>query len=214
MRSFWFAPVCIVVMALFGAVVYRWLPEQAPPHWLVINTEEVRDRIWAVAFSPTGTAFLWLFWVLSPYIDPRRAAYKTFSGSYHFFINAIILLYTVLHIAGLIALLGWPVSVFQILVIGWGLFYMASGNEMGRVRAAYFIGVRTPWTLSDPAIWQRTHRVGARLMFVTGLLIVLVGLFCPINTALPIMLAMIVSTTLFLFWYSYHLSRQHIKVKS
>ena len=213
MRSFWFAPACIVAMAIFGAAIYHRLPEQVPPVWLVINTEEVRDRIWAVALSPAFTACLWLFWVLSPYIDPRRASYKTFIGSYRFIINAIILLYTALHIAGLVVLLGWPISVFQLLVIGWGLFYMAVGNEMGRVRAAYFIGVRTPWTLSDPAIWQRTHRVGARLMFVTGLFVALVGLFCPVNVALPIMLAMIVSTTLFLYWYSYHLSRQNIKVK-
>lgn len=31
------------------------------------------------------------------------------------------------------------------------------------------MGIRTPWTLADPAVWERTHRLGGYLCAAAGL---------------------------------------------
>lgn len=31
------------------------------------------------------------------------------------------------------------------------------------------VGIRTPWTLADPAVWERTHRAGGYLCIAAGL---------------------------------------------
>ncbi|NOK57569.1 MAG: hypothetical protein GFH27_549303n165 [Chloroflexi bacterium AL-W] len=214
MRSRWFAPVCILVMVIFSVAIYHRLPKQLPAHWSASGAVIMGDRLSGVVSLPVVTTLVWLLLSVLPRFDPRRNSYDSFIGTYRLMTNATILFLAGLYIATLGAALGWSISVPQIALVGSGLLLVVVGNEMGRVHMSSFVGVRTRWTMSDPEVWRRTNRVGARLMFVTGLLIVLVGLFSPVDIALPIMLAMIVSTTLFLLWYSYHLSRQHIKVKS
>jgi len=51
------------------------------------------------------------------------------------------------------------------------------GNQMGKIRPNWFVGVRTPWTLSSKLSWNRTHRLA-------GWLIVLAGFACWIAAAI------------------------------
>ena len=43
------------------------------------------------------------------------------------------------------------------------------GNVLGKVRRNPYMGVRTPWTLADDAVWVATHRLAAHLIFAVGL---------------------------------------------
>ncbi|MEJ2036936.1 MAG: SdpI family protein [Maritimibacter sp.] len=49
------------------------------------------------------------------------------------------------------------------------------GNAMPKSRPGFFVGIRTPWTLSDTDNWVATHRLAGRLMMLTGLAIFLAG---------------------------------------
>ncbi|HDM23196.1 MAG TPA: SdpI family protein, partial [Methanomicrobia archaeon] len=40
----------------------------------------------------------------------------------------------------------------------------------------WFIGIRTPWTLSSEDVWNRTHKIGGKLFKVLGL-VVIFGIF-------------------------------------
>ena len=50
---------------------------------------------------------------------------------------------------------------------------------MGNVRHNYFIGVRTPWTLSNETVWTNTHRFTAKLWVSGSLVIMIVLPFLP-----------------------------------
>ena len=50
-----------------------------------------------------------------------------------------------------------------------GLLFLFLGNLMGKVKPNFFMGIRNPWTLSDPDVWNRTHRLGGGLFFLAGL---------------------------------------------
>lgn len=54
------------------------------------------------------------------------------------------------------------------------------GNQLGKSRSMYLIGVRTPWTLASEEVWIRTHRLAGRLMVGGGLAFV-VAAFLPLS---------------------------------
>ena len=161
MRSKWMAPIGIVAMLIFGAVVYSRLPDQVPTHWNIYGqVDTMMDRLQAVLLLPALTAGLWLLMLGLPRIDPLRASYAAFAGTYQLFVNALVLFMLALYVVSLGAALGWNINVPQMIGIGVGLLFMLLGNEMGRLKPNWFAGIRTPWTLSDPEIWRRTHRFG------------------------------------------------------
>jgi len=57
-----------------------------------------------------------------------------------------------------------------------GALFVVLGNLLPRFRSNFFIGIRTPWTLSSESVWARTHRVGGYLMVLIGLLLFVAGL--------------------------------------
>lgn len=51
----------------------------------------------------------------------------------------------------------------------YGVLMIALGNVMPRLPRNGLVGIRTPWTLADPAVWERTHRLGGYLITAAGL---------------------------------------------
>jgi uncharacterized membrane protein len=78
--------------------------------------------------------------------------------------------------------LGWAVPFNQVLGVGIGLLFLVLGNYITRVRQNWFMGIRTPWTLSSERSWRETHRIGGRLFMAGGLFLVVAAL---VNRHLP-----------------------------
>jgi uncharacterized membrane protein len=53
------------------------------------------------------------------------------------------------------------------------------GNLLPKVPKNFFIGIKTPWTLSNEKVWDRTHRLGGILFVLGGLLLMLKGFILP-----------------------------------
>ncbi len=58
-----------------------------------------------------------------------------------------------------------------------GAFMATLGAVMGKMRPNWFMGVRTPWTLSSDLSWDKTHRLTGWLFMLTGLATVVAALF-------------------------------------
>ena len=80
------------------------------------------------------------------------------------------------------------------------LLYFA-GVLMGKAQSNWFIGIRTPWTLSDNRVWEQTHRIGGIAFKVCGA-ISLVGLIFP-RLAIWFLLIPLLGTAFGLILYSY-----------
>jgi uncharacterized membrane protein len=50
------------------------------------------------------------------------------------------------------------------------------GTQVGQLAPNWFMGVRTPWTLSSPSTWRRTNRVGGFVLMAGGVLFAIAGL--------------------------------------
>ncbi len=71
--------------------------------------------------------------------------------------------------------LGWPIAVGRVVPIAIGGLFLLLGRLLPRFRSNFFFGIRTPWTLSSDAVWQRTHRAGGVVMVLIGASLVLAG---------------------------------------
>ena len=75
----------------------------------------------------------------------------------------------IIQLAVVAAALGWSVDSTRLIVGGTGAMLVLIGNQLGKSRSMYLIGVRTPWTLASEDVWIRTHRLAGKLMVAAGL---------------------------------------------
>ena len=49
------------------------------------------------------------------------------------------------------------------------LLVALSGNLLGKARRNFYIGARTPWSLADERVWNKTHRLAAKTLVMGGM---------------------------------------------
>ncbi len=182
--------ICVLALVplIATALLYGSLPERIPTHWNLDGsvTYSGKSAIWMTAgMSPVLAALL----LVLPKIDPRKKNYEKFRGYYNAFI--VVLLLFLMIVDGIILSESlWPgrISVGRAVTIGVGILFVFLGNIMPKIKNNFFMGLRTPWTLSDPDVWNRTHRLGGRLFFWFGLAIALSGLLLPETVTFAIMM--------------------------
>lgn len=103
--------------------------------------------------------------------------------------------------------LGWRVGP-DLLLAGVGLLLVMVGNALPKSRPGFFVGIRTPWTLTDTDNWIATHRLGGKLMMAAGAAMV-VAAFVPLAAQwrLWAMLAPVIAASLVPVVYSWWLWR-------
>jgi uncharacterized membrane protein len=72
-----------------------------------------------------------------------------------------------------------PPDIRRLMALLIGTLFMAIGSQVHKVRSNFMFGIRTPWTLSDERVWERTHRLGRWICVTGGLVLVLAGVVVP-----------------------------------
>jgi uncharacterized membrane protein len=204
----WLPPALIAGAYAFSVAVYSRLPERVPTHWNAAG--EVNGwsgRALGAFLLPTLSLGFWLLFLALPRLDPRRANYARFGGTYSLVVTAIILFEVTLHVLLLGAALGWPIAVDTVITVGVGLLLLLLGNVMPRLRPNWFIGIRTPWTLSNDRAWEKTHRVGGYILSAAGLVVVVAAML-PAPWKIWVIVATAASASLGTVVYSYFAWKQ------
>jgi len=190
MRSRWFG-LFIAALAVAASIwAYPRLPPTMATHWNLHGTPDgFSSRVWALAIVPIMLVFMTIIFNVLPKVDPRGENYAKFLRSYWLIANAVIVFLLVAHALVIASGLGYSVKIDRLMPLGVGLLFVFLGNYLTRVEPNWFVGIRTPWTLSSDTVWRRTHRTGGLLMVIGGLVLA-VGAFMP----RPVFLALFVAT--------------------
>lgn len=162
----------IFVLVMFGvaAWIYPHLPALTPTHWDAHgNVNGWMPRFWAAAIWPLTTFGLAVMFAVLPAISPRKFEIAPFARVYGIIALATLAFLLVVGTIALLAGAGHHVSVRLVAPIAVGALLMVIGNFMGKFRKNFFIGIRTPWTLTSDAVWERTHRLAGWLFVLAGL---------------------------------------------
>jgi uncharacterized membrane protein len=184
------------VVALGTALVSAWAYPRLPPrvatHWSLSGQPNgYSSKLLAVVMVPVLILAVRALASLLPRIDPKGENYQKFAGTYWLILNGVMLFMGLAHVAVLAYGLGAPVRMDRVVSAGVGVLLMVVGNYLTRVQPNWFVGIRTPWTLSSESVWRRTHRVGGRLMAGGGALMV-VAAFLPAGAHLAVFFATLV----------------------
>lgn len=88
------------------------------------------------------------------------------------------------------------------------LFYYV-GILVEKSKPNWFIGIRTPWTLSNEVVWEKTHKLGAKL-FKGIAIFSLLGLIFQ-KYAIWIFLVPMITASIFIVAYSYFEYKKQVK---
>jgi uncharacterized membrane protein len=182
MRKRWLGLLLTAAAAAVSIWAYPRLPDTVPTHWnLRGEPDGYGSRLVAALVLPAVLLGLTGLFQILPRIDPRGANYARFHDTYWRLINGVLGFLLVLHVTLLAIALGAPVDITRVITVGGGLLFVLVGNYLGRVESNWFLGIRTPWTLSSEAVWRKTHRTAAWLFVTGGIVVAVVGLVRPVG---------------------------------
>jgi uncharacterized membrane protein len=204
----WIMPGCIIVMLLIGIILYPSLPDELPRQWgFSGEVNSTWPKLYAVLMAPVTATVIWVLTYVLPQIDPRREQYEKFGKSYLRIRQGIVVFMLGMHVLTLTQYDN-PQLIVKLILFAVALFIAYLGNEMGRFRPTWFVGIRTPWTMSDERVWRQTHRIGARYYVAAGILNMLTALIFPIPIAGAIFIVSLLSVSFGTMAYSYILWRK------
>jgi len=194
MRNRWFGLIVAGVALVVSLWAYPELPPRVATHWGLHGEPNGYSARGVAAFGiPLLILVVHGVFRLAPRIDPRRANYAKFIDTYWLIGNAILLF-----LGGVYALiiangLGHRVNTAMVVPLGVGVLFMFFGNYLARVEPNWFVGIRTPWTLSSDTVWRKTHRTGGWVFFTCGLVVAGAAALLPPLAAVGTILATLVA---------------------
>ena len=194
----------LIILATFvlGVALYPHLPAHLATHWnMQGNVNHFTPKFWSVfglPFIMIGIAALFL---LIPLIDPLKKNIAVFRPYFDLFVVLLMLFLFYAYLLVIIWNMGNHFNMNEALVPALGALFYYIGVLMAHAQPNWFVGIRTPWTLSNTTVWRDTHRLGGRLYKIAGLIAVL-GFFVP-QYALWVAVIPLLIVSLFLIIYSY-----------
>ncbi len=146
LRTDWPHWLLLTVSFALAAASWSSAPERIPVHWgLDGRVDRYGGKLEGLLLLPLLSLVLYLVMLWLPRLDPGRANYEAFSSAYATVRLAVLAVLT-------------------------GAMLVVLGSVLGKLRPNWFVGIRTPWTLSSKQAWTRTHRAGGWLFIVVGVL--------------------------------------------
>jgi uncharacterized membrane protein len=175
----------MLVIAMIGIAVWvaGMVPDGArlPIHWDSAGNPNGFAGKWTALLMPAAiTGAISLLFYLLPAIEPREEHLKRSQGLVTAAWAGILLVSCLVELTVVSAALGWAAPVNGLKMVGVGLLFVLIGNQLGKSRSMFLVGIRTPWTLSSEEVWIKTHRLGGKLMMAAGVIMVIAA-FLPIQ---------------------------------
>ena len=206
-----FTSLVIVISIIVGILVYAQMPDQMASHWNAAGeVDGYMGKFWGVFMMPLLSLALLGVYLVIPLLDPLKENIAEFRGTYNLFILLMTLFLA--YIWKLTIFWNMNIRVFNMstaLLPALGLLFIFVGYMVRTAKRNWFIGIRTPWTLSSDFVWNETHRVGGTLFIVSGVLAML-GVFFGAQ-AVWFTLIPVIGSTVFLYIYSYILYQSETK---
>ena len=202
----------IVGATLAGFLLWNRLPDQMASHWNVNDqVNGYMSKSWGVFMLPLITIGMFLLFLVIPLIDPLKANIAQFREIFNLFIVLIVAFMVYIYGLTLAWNLGYTgFKMSTAMLPAMGLLIIFIGFMLRQAKRNFFIGIRTPWTLSSEKVWDETHRVGAILFIASGVL-ALIGSFLGGMAAFWLIFGPLIGSTIFLVVYSFVLYRQETK---
>ncbi|MEE2877635.1 MAG: SdpI family protein [Pseudomonadota bacterium] len=204
------------ITVMLGAAWWAWsaLPETGdiPVHWNVNGVADdfasKKEAVLYLLILPASALFTTLLLAIAPAIDPFKENLRR-SGKAFVAIWASVMVLLAALSAGIAVMMvrganGGETNEFvRFILAGCGMLFIVIGNYLPKTRKSFFLGIRTPWTLTSDYTWEKTHRLVGPLYMLAGIAGIVMAFTL---TGLPLVIgfvACVMSVTLFGIGYSW-----------
>ncbi|MDD2228245.1 MAG: SdpI family protein [Candidatus Cloacimonetes bacterium] len=178
----WSLAIIVVQLIVMGYFAFT-LPADAkvPTHWNINNEIDGYSGKAATLILWSGLSIgMFLLFFLMPWYSPWYKKYeKRFERILPALTVVMVLFFALISIYSLYLAKSQTVPGVQFILILIGLLFIFLGNLMPKTPRNFFVGIKTPWTLANDDVWQRTHRLGGKLFAVSGVIMIIKGFVLP-----------------------------------
>jgi uncharacterized membrane protein len=196
-------PLLLLLAGMFVLAFATWptAPERIPMHWgMTGEVDRYGGRLEGLFLLPALAVFVYALMLFLPRIDPGRANYARFAGAYFAIRAAVLLIFAVLYGVTHLIIRGVQVDMPKVVGLMVGALFFLLGNLFGKIRPNWFIGVRTPWTLSSKRAWTKTHRLAGWVFILGGIAIMAAGVLqnaAAVGVAMGVLLVGLVTAAVY-----------------
>lgn len=192
----------ILLSFAIGVYLYPKMPEKVASHWNAQGeVDGYMSKFWGLFLMPIVSIGLLFLFILIPKIDPLKENIKKFRKYFDGFVVLMIAFLFYIYLLTVFWNIGIRFDMGQLIIPALGILLYYTGLLIENSKRNWFIGVRTPWTLSNEKVWDKTHRIGGKLFRITGV-IAFSGILFP-NYGLFFILIPAILVPLYLVIYSY-----------
>jgi uncharacterized membrane protein len=195
-----------IIILTFGMTIalYPHLPDPVVAHWNAAGEADgYMSKFWGLFLVPLIMLGLTGLFIAIPRIDPLRQNYEKFRGYYEGFIIVFLAFMFFIQLQLILWNLGFMISPNATFPVLFGIFFIYLGFLIEHAEQNWFVGIRTPWTLSSKTVWKKTHERGGMLFKIAGL-ISFAGLLFPAYAIWLILIPVLV-VAVYTVVYSYYL---------
>jgi uncharacterized membrane protein len=196
-----------VLAGVAGALAAPDLPAELVTNWDAGGEPNgTLSKTAALVLFPVMTLGLVGLLAVLPRIDPLGENIESFRTQYDWFAVVFAAYLSAVHL-GIIAFnLGYEFQFTLLMLAGMAALFYYIGIVLDHAERNWFVGIRTPWTLSSDEVWDRTHDLGATLFKLTAV-VSAVGLLLG-DLAIYIFVGATLLTSVITVVYSYYYYRQ------
>lgn len=163
------ALLCTVVI-IPGISVYNKLPDRIATNFDVYGQPyQYSSKNFAVFGIPLAMTVMQLILCLITNLFYRTEKRDFINGIIRF-ISPVILCFAQLYI--LLYSLGQIKNPTSVICTFMAVLFVIAGNYMPKVRRNMFLGIRTPHTLQNREVWDKTHRFSGVIFFISGIVMI------------------------------------------
>lgn len=195
----WWGWLAWILAIILGFVAYTHLPAQ-----IVGKANRMTPRLLIILYEPAFILGIILLWHVLWRIDPKKKNYESFWSTYRYIGGVIVVCISLTYLTVIGHVLRIASLRFVPTVIG--IMFMLIANISPRIQPNWWVGFRTPWTLSSTESWTRTHRLGGQLGIPIGILIIILAWVLPTNLVMrlailiPVFLWMLITVVASYFY--------------
>ncbi len=203
MRTSYYLIIVLIALSIVGSIMlYPIMPDQMASHWNAAGQVDGQmPKIWGLFLMPVIAVAMLLLFMAIPCIDPLKKNIQKFMKYFDNFIVLIVVFLLYIHTASVAWNLGYRFSMTYVILPAIALIFYYSGVLIEHAKMNWFIGIRTPWTLSSEKVWKKTHELGAKV-FKALAFVMLLGIVLP-PAYLTWWILLVVVAALYPVLYSY-----------
>lgn len=198
-----YIPLVIVTLSFVLAIIaIPYMPLLMASHWGISGeVDGYMPRISALFLMPFISLVMYVLFLFLPKLEPYQKNFKQFESYYDTFMVVIFYFLFYIYLLSLAWNYGLVFNMTQFMSPGLSLLFFYAAILLQNTKMNWFVGIRTPWTMQNPVVWDKTHKLGAILFKLVSLL-TLIGMIFPSLTFYLFFIPLIVSVVI-IYFYSY-----------